>query len=71
MQSLKDLTTKLAGDLFIFTFSFDFILKKFFESRAKQFSEQPSLVEISRETQSASAAKYGQVGNDRIFQNRL
>ena len=39
--------------------------------RAKQFTKQPSLVEISKVSMEASAQKYGATGNDRIFQNRL
>lgn len=39
--------------------------------KAKTFSSQPSLPEISKVSMAASAEKYGAAGNDRIFQNRL
>jgi hypothetical protein len=39
--------------------------------RAAQFDVQPSLVEISKVSMTASSQKYGAAGNDRIFQNRL
>jgi len=39
--------------------------------KAKSYSSQIPLTEISKVSMQASAEKYGSVGNDRIFQNRL
>lgn len=39
--------------------------------RAQSFDTQPKLTEISKVSTAASIEKYGAVGNDRIFQQRL